>query len=58
MCQIRKRFTDELLYRGCLRGQLGRAELLALLGNRKSRMSALLKACRQDFTIVSSFQLS
>jgi hypothetical protein len=57
MGQIHNRFTDEqvkLLFRGYRQGQLNRTNVQELLGIRKSRFFALLKAFRQDpegFTI-------
>ncbi len=57
MGQIHTRFTDEqvkLLFQGYRQGQLNRTNVQELLGIRKSRFFALLKAYRQDpegFTI-------
>jgi len=57
MCQIHRRFTDEqvkVLLQGYCQGQLSRTNVQELLGIRKSRFFALLKAYRQDpegFTI-------
>ena len=57
MCQIHRRFTDEqikVLFQGYRQGQLSRTNVQELLGIRKSRFFALLKAYRQDpegFTI-------
>jgi hypothetical protein len=51
MSQIHRRFTDEqvkVLFTGYCQGQISRVDLQELLGIRKSRFFALLKAFRQD----------